>query len=94
MPPKCIVCGKPTSMTNKSEYCSAACKQKRHRDKKEAGKRAALIGQGIDALTDTYSMGAIARPDAVAYHNLLWSKLNRLTDKINEDIRKDSDQIE
>lgn len=93
MAPKCIVCGKPTSMDNKSEYCSAACKQRRHRDKKEAGKRVMLIGQAIDALTDTYGMGSIQRADAVTYHNLLWGKLDRLTKAINADIQKEQDQL-
>jgi hypothetical protein len=84
---KCTVCGKRLGAWFRGDICSAKCRQKKSRDKKQAGARAWRIGADIEKLFASYKSGAIDIDDAIMHHNALLNKIQKLTKQLSEDLQ-------
>lgn len=85
----CKVCGGPLPAWFRGDICSAKCRQKKSRDRRDAGKRAALAARQIESLANAYKAGGIDQHDAIVYHNLINSKLKLLSDVLIKELSEE-----
>jgi len=81
---ECEVCGRQMSQFFKGDICSAACRQKKTRMKRDAGRRLLRIQRDMHELINTVDLGLIDLWDTYELYHDIWEKVRRLGETIDE----------
>lgn len=80
---KCQICGRSMSEFYKGDICSDACRQKKARMKRNAGKTAVRVNRDIAELIKACELGIVDWNTAVQAHNKIWERLQELNTAID-----------
>lgn len=80
----CEVCGGGLSVWRKERICSAACRQKRSRDKRQAQPRAYDMGFTIDGWSKMLSQEVITAAEARDLLMVVWDRLSDFHKQVEE----------
>jgi predicted nucleic acid-binding Zn ribbon protein len=80
----CEVCGGPLSIATKNRICSAKCRQRKSRNKRQAPQRAYAMGFEIDGWTKMLNEGTLTAAEARDLLDTVWDRLGNFYRLIQE----------
>lgn len=80
---QCQVCGKPLSVHFKGDICSDACRQKKTRMKRDAGKILLRIQRDCETLISAMDLGLIDLWDSYDAYSEVYDKVAKMHDMID-----------